>query len=435
MVLIYSCLIGSNLRWDKEIVRGVRNKVNSNLLTLMSTPTRRVTVMTEPYFFEINVFNLNVSIYKAVIMVRLLSAVKINPIHIFTLISLKYKSIMEKGGPQMDQMNTDSSTQQIRLIHAGGPLDKIIVRDLFWWLGTKISFLANSVTMEERAAYMCLALEGSEISDCPIIVIISRDFLKLIGQTTRKATILECITNYRNQKCIHIWARGIDSQEIRGCSSTLVGNRQAFRVIKYEVLKMKSDLEAGRVLLEGFLQREGNDPYERNYIATESRPENTRSSGTTSAGNAEGTSQATTTAPFQGVTMSSPRNKVTERPHKRADHLGRVVPDKTKLEYIPYYHYIALSDKLDHDVTGRPNYRELAALFGFNQTDVGHFANARRRGQRPTEQLCRALNMRYPDLTVMALRDMLKILGRSDAVNYINQEILGIAVEGICSEN
>ena len=99
-------------------------------------------------------------------------------------------------------------------------------------------------------------------------------------------------------------------------------------------------------------------------------------------------------------------------------------PEDMRLDQIPYCHYIALSEKLDSEIASGNSYKKLATKVGFNLIDIGHFGNAKYRGQRCTEQFLRSLNLRYPDLTVMEFQLKCIEIGRYDVALYIQQYIL-----------
>ena len=81
-----------------------------------------------------------------------------------------------------------------------------------------------------------------------------------------------------------------------------------------------------------------------------------------------------------------------------------------------------LSDRLDYSSTGN-DYKKLARLFGLSRDDIEQLALSHLRGQRPTEQLIRCLNMQYPELTVKDFERKCNQMGRVDVVNYIRKNI------------
>ena len=102
---------------------------------------------------------------------------------------------------------------------------------------------------------------------------------------------------------------------------------------------------------------------------------------------------------------------------------------QAELKLLTYHHCKDLADRLDCANPGQSDYRDLAASYNFEQVDIEHFSSAERRGQRPTGQLLRYLNMRYPKLTLLDLREKCRIIDRTDVVAYINKEILGLCEE------
>ena len=102
---------------------------------------------------------------------------------------------------------------------------------------------------------------------------------------------------------------------------------------------------------------------------------------------------------------------------------------QAELKFLTYHHYKDLADRLDYGDPGQSDYRDLATSYNFEQADMEHFSTAEKRGQRPTGQLLRYLNIRYPKLTMLDLREKCRIIGRTDVVAYMNKEILGLCEE------
>ena len=82
-----------------------------------------------------------------------------------------------------------------------------------------------------------------------------------------------------------------------------------------------------------------------------------------------------------------------------------------------------LSNLLDYSASGN-DYKKLAGLFGLSRDDIEQLTLSPLRGQRPTEQLIRCLNMRYPELTVKDFERKCNKMGRIDIVNYLRKYVV-----------
>ena len=97
--------------------------------------------------------------------------------------------------------------------------------------------------------------------------------------------------------------------------------------------------------------------------------------------------------------------------------------NKMLLNELKFSHQLYLSDRLDYSASGN-DYKKLAGLFGLSRDDIEQLALSPLRGQRPTEQLIRRLNMRYPELTVKDFERKCNQMGRIDVVNYLRKYIV-----------
>ena len=86
-------------------------------------------------------------------------------------------------------------------------------------------------------------------------------------------------------------------------------------------------------------------------------------------------------------------------------------------------HYYEISPFLDgHDVLGN-DYKGLAAKLNFSTTDINRFGMAYHRGEKPTVQLLRSLNNRYPEMKVKELENVLTQMKRMDVVKYLKENV------------
>ena len=93
------------------------------------------------------------------------------------------------------------------------------------------------------------------------------------------------------------------------------------------------------------------------------------------------------------------------------------------LNELKFAHQLYLSDRLDYSASGN-DYKKLAGLFGLSRDDIEQLTLSPLRGQRPTEQLIRCLNMRYPELTVKDFERKCNKMGRIDIVNYLRKYVV-----------
>ena len=101
----------------------------------------------------------------------------------------------------------------------------------------------------------------------------------------------------------------------------------------------------------------------------------------------------------------------------------RCVENEIPLNELKFAHQLYLSDRLDYSASGN-DYKKLAGLFGLSRDDIEQLTLSPLRGQRPTEQLIRCLNMRYPELTVKDFERKCNKMGRIDIVNYLRKYIV-----------
>lgn len=95
-----------------------------------------------------------------------------------------------------------------------------------------------------------------------------------------------------------------------------------------------------------------------------------------------------------------------------------------RLNTIKYLHLFELSDRLDYSASGN-DYKRLAVMYKFTRDDIEQLGLSTLRGQRPTEQFIRYLNMRMPELTVKDFEGKCAEMQRNDVVKYIQEKIYG----------
>ena len=92
------------------------------------------------------------------------------------------------------------------------------------------------------------------------------------------------------------------------------------------------------------------------------------------------------------------------------------------LNEVHHSHQVWLSDHLDYTTTGN-DYKKLAGLFSISKDDVEQLSLSRLRGERPTEQLIRLLNYRWPEMTMKTFEKKCEEMKRLDVVTYIRKNV------------
>jgi len=111
-------------------------------------------------------------------------------------------------------------------------------------------------------------------------------------------------------------------------------------------------------------------------------------------------------------------NKVSSEDFSR----GKNNSESLLLNEVHYSHQMWLSDNLDYTTTGN-DYKKLAGLFSISKDDVGQLSLSGFRGERPTEQLIRLLNYRWPEMTVKTFEKKCEEMKRLDVVTYIRENV------------
>ena len=124
---------------------------------------------------------------------------------------------------------------------------------------------------------------------------------------------------------------------------------------------------------------------------------------------------------IKGQQSSVPRqtvNKLSSEDFSR----GKKNSESLLLNELHYSHQMWLSDNLDYTTSGN-DYKKLAALFSIPKDDVGQLSLSRLRGERPTEQLIRLLNYRWPEMTMKTFEKKCEEIKRLDVVTYIRKNV------------
>ena len=92
------------------------------------------------------------------------------------------------------------------------------------------------------------------------------------------------------------------------------------------------------------------------------------------------------------------------------------------LNEVHHSHLMGLSDHLDYTTTGN-DYKKLATMFSLPKDDVEQLSLSHLRGERPTEQMIRLLNYRWPEMTMKTFEKKCEEMKRLDVVTYIRNNV------------
>lgn len=323
--------------------------------------------------------------------------------------------------------------EQFALVHSGHEEDIEIVIHIVKAIETAQPGICIDYTLRSnegnKETLIWRNLKRSSENQLQLIVVLSTNFFETVWPTSMKPEILNFLLRHLNGQCVHVWTNDLNSEKVQRYSCPLARSDDSkFRTITFQEILGKDHMAAGRDILEKLVtvpQKDNKDYPAKGVMELAKLNLQKRLQGGVEKPLVFGSlpHQQSPKPHRPNIYKSSPttqRHKSVANP-KKPRSKPRRGEDEMLLNEVPYFHLYELSDRLDHGLNA--DYRKLASMFNLSQDDINQLNLAPLRGQRPTEQLIRTLNMRNPSLRVKDFELKCAEMKRNDVVKYIQEKI------------